>query len=178
MNAISLQPRTVVTCGGAGFVLLSWFWGLLGLFSGAFCCWFGSAFGGGYFGLFLLPFCPVFWRCVELVLYSLLPGVMEWPLGHFSSFVAHPILCTWMVGGMVWRPFWGCWDWIWLDLVLQQGWRGWLGVVAFEGRIGPVMETAWGSLGRGGLWGWAGLRAPIMFPYGVITTYAVTLLAS
>ena len=51
---------------------------------------------------------------------------------------------------------------------------GWPGVVAFEGRIELVMEYAWDSLGGFG----AGLGMLIMFLYGVITTYPVTILAS
>ena len=46
-------------------------------------------------------------------------------------------------------------------------------MVAFEGLIGLVIECVCGGLGEGGLE--AGLEVPIVFPYRVITTYAVTL---
>ena len=52
MDSISLQPGVVVICGGAEFVPLTWFWGILGLFLGAFCCWFGSAFRWQFWAIF------------------------------------------------------------------------------------------------------------------------------
>ena len=90
MNSISLQPEVVVTLWGSGVCAFGLGLGPLGAVSGAICCWFGSAFGDGYFGLSLLPFCLAFWGCVELALYSLLPGGMEWPSGHFCSLFAYP----------------------------------------------------------------------------------------
>ena len=108
MNSINLQPGIVVTSWWSEICTFGLVWGPLGLFLVAFCCSFGSAFGGGYFGLFLLPFCLAFWGCVQLVLYSMLPGGMEWLSGCFLCFLLTPIPHT--LGGdgeMVWRPFRG-----------------------------------------------------------------------
>ena len=105
MNSINLQPGVVVTSWGSGICIFGLVWGLLGLFLGAFCCSFGSAFGGGYFGLFLLRFCLAFWGCVQLVLYSMLPG--GWS-GFPAVFFAFCSPSSSIHGeGMVWWPFWG-----------------------------------------------------------------------